>query len=87
MQICQTGLFKSIEEWIRDHRKYGKLHKVTDNSENQEILMLVKQTWDRQFVGHGKDGANLGHSQLQVNQQNVLIKFSFLRSKSEHCIP
>ena len=72
LQICQNKLFKSIEQWIRDQRKYGQLYKVTGSPEYQEVVMLVDQTWQRHLVGHGKDAMNLVHSKLQVSRHNNL---------------
>ena len=69
LQISQKGLFKDIEQWVRDQRRFGDLYTLTDASEHQEIVMLIDKTWDRRFVGHGKDALNLKHTQLKVNQQ------------------
>ena len=72
LQICQNKLFKSIEQWIRDQRKYGNLYTITGSPEYQEVVMLIDQTWQRHLVGHGKDARNLGHSKLQVSRHNNL---------------
>ena len=65
MQICQDGLFKSLEQWVRDRTKYGKLHSVS-TQEQAEIDSLIRKTWDQRYVGAGKDAVGLKHRGVQV---------------------
>ncbi|KAK7097642.1 uncharacterized protein [Littorina saxatilis] len=66
--ISQDGVFQNLENFVRDHRKFGKLHTVKDErgTEFSDITRLVRKTWDKRLVGAGKDASNLKHKDIQV---------------------
>ncbi|XP_070198588.1 uncharacterized protein [Littorina saxatilis] len=66
--ICQKGLFKSFDQWLRKKINSGNLYPVTQGSSSEytEIINLITNTWDQRFVGAGKDARNLSHRAIQV---------------------
>ncbi|PVD35146.1 hypothetical protein C0Q70_06427 [Pomacea canaliculata] len=65
-------LQKMKEEGNRRHRKctldkheFPTYWKV-DDKEKSAVEQLIKATWQQQFVGHGKDGLGLNHTNIQV---------------------
>ncbi|KAK7486994.1 hypothetical protein BaRGS_00021810 [Batillaria attramentaria] len=87
-KICQKGVVRGIQEAIRNMRKLGALHSV-DGQEQKTIEQLIQDTWMPQFIGHGKDGVGLAHTNIQVvkverlENPELWEKYSMLR---EACI-
>nr|KAG5699639.1 hypothetical protein BaRGS_005087 [Batillaria attramentaria] len=87
-KICQKGVVRGIQEAIRNMRKLGALHSV-DSQEQKAIEQLIQDTWMPQFIGHGKDGVGLAHTNIQLvkverlENPELWEKYSMLR---EACI-
>lgn len=64
--MLQSPEMGTIESLVRSSRKQGKLFTV-DDKEKSAVEQLIKATWQKQFVGHGKDALGLSHTNIQVS--------------------
>lgn len=64
-KICKKGMMQPLKDLIRTVMQMGKLHPM-DGEERKAIEQLISVTWMQKFVGHGRDGRGLSHSNIKV---------------------